>query len=334
MNRCGRHGILILGVVLLSFAPAMDAAAYPGGSPFFQNGDRVLFVGDEMTQQMFYTRAVAAAVLPLYPDMDLRFFNGGREGATAAECLEWTDELLGMVRPSVVFICFGLNEAQAPADPGEMIASFASSLGNLIDRAGKQASVRQVVVIGPPPIQSGLSPQPSRGSANHHLLMMSSLASSVAATRNALYIDLYEHLAAVYLGQIQVGGDPLTIGGLLPTEMAHTIIASLVLRGVGLSGSDLERIGWSPLLPAKMRAIRQVLATPGTAAEASQGQASRELYIALGEFDTLFFRMWRLPTRRRGQGSAEEAFSESGGAAEQAWQQVQRMVRSYPRAGR
>ena len=44
-----------------------------------QQGDRVLFVGDEMTQQMLHTRALASALMGMYPDYDLRFFNGGKK---------------------------------------------------------------------------------------------------------------------------------------------------------------------------------------------------------------------------------------------------------------
>ena len=45
-------------------------------------GDRILFIGDELTQQRLYTRATAAALLVIMPDADLRFFNGGYSDTT------------------------------------------------------------------------------------------------------------------------------------------------------------------------------------------------------------------------------------------------------------
>ena len=86
-----------------------------------QPDDRVLFVGDEITQQMFYGRAVASAVLAVTPEADMRFFNGGRDGATAASAAEWIGPLMELCNPTVVFMCFGLNDGKL-RDTGEPVS--------------------------------------------------------------------------------------------------------------------------------------------------------------------------------------------------------------------
>ena len=62
---------------------------------------------------MFFTSEFAAAVTAVKPDANLRFFNGGNEGSTAGHALDWIDALMDLVQPTIVFVCFGLNESEA-----------------------------------------------------------------------------------------------------------------------------------------------------------------------------------------------------------------------------
>lgn len=176
-------------------------------------------------------------------------------------------------------------------------------------------------MIGPPPMESGLGEQLIRGEVNHILMVMSRVARQVASSRGARYVDLFEHMSAVYLAQSTIGGEPLTIGGRLPNEQAHMVIASLVLRDIGTTSAQLKQIAWSPLLPAKMRRVRQVLAIPSGPPRAKGVRQSHELYVAIERFDELFSRMWRLPRRRTSKLVIE---------AEQAWQQVS-MLAEHPK---
>jgi len=293
----------------------MSATAWAQPRQIIRPGDRVLFVGDELTQQMFYTRAVATALMSLQPDGDLRFFNGGREGATVADATVWIDDLMGMVQPSVVFICLGSNDAHRTADPGEMIGEFLISMTQLLDQVVAHPSVREVVLIGPQPIQSGLSEQLQRGNVNHTLFVLSNLTEQLATARRMHFVNLFDHMKAVYLAQQSSDGESLTIGGRLPSEQAHMIIASVVLRDIGISHEQMQSIDWSPLLPLRMRRVRQVLAIPMTAPDMHRAQLSHELYMSMARFDESFFRMWRLPNRHSGDTAPRLQ-------GEQAWMKV------------
>lgn len=301
---------ILLGVYMAWIAPC----AYGQAGPLvLRDGDRVVFVGDEITQQMFYTRATATALLGLYPEKGLRFFNGGRESASAGEAIEWVDQLMGLVRPTVVFVCFGFNEAQERVDPAEMLETYLQSLGGLLERIVQHPQVREVIVIGPPPMEAGLGKQLVRGELNHTLMVLSRVAGQVASSRGARYVNLFDHMSAVYRARAQIGGESLAIGGRLPNEQAHMVIASLLLRDIGVTSEQMTQVGWSPLLPVKMGRVRQVLAIPMSDPSADQARRSHELYMALGRFDELFFRVWRLPRRRT---------SKLGMDAQKAWQQV------------
>ena len=244
-----------LAVLCLCAATAAPSVSYAQAQPLaLQPGDRILFIGDEITQQMFYIRAVGAALLALHPEKNLRIFNGGKASATAADALTWIDELMGLVQPNVVFIGFGFNEAQNNSDPAETMPAYLKTMSALMERISLYTTVREQIVIGPPPLQKGLRPQLMRGELNHTLLVLSRLSQQVAASRQARYVNLYDHLSAVYLAQAQVGGESLSIGGRLLNEQAHMVIASVVLRDIGVSAAsagDASAGARGPSRPAK-----------------------------------------------------------------------------------
>jgi len=112
----------------------VPCAAGQTGPLVLNQGDRVAFVGDEIAQQMFYTRATTTVLLEMNPGKGLRFFNAGRESATAEQAVDWIDQLMGLVQPTVVFVCFGFNESQQQGDPREMVGAYLQSLGALLER--------------------------------------------------------------------------------------------------------------------------------------------------------------------------------------------------------
>jgi lysophospholipase L1-like esterase len=337
--------ILVVWTLALAGALVRPAAAETPALPHppaitldqvLKLGDRVLFVGDEFTQQMFYTRAVASALLPLAPATtppsfgNVRFYNGGRSGSTAADALQWIDELLALCRPTVVFVCFGLNDGQNRPIDQPAADAFARDLTALIARIRQAGSVRQVVVIGPPPIQAGLRAELMPEDYNFTLSILSDVARQVAGEQQCGFVELFGELARVYLGQLQTRtGEPLSLDGRLPTEQGGIIAASIVLRQLGVGGEQLDAIGWSPLLPRRMAAIRPVLALPTRVPSLAQAQRSREIYEHLMAFDEAFFRLWRLAGRRP-TGPDPQVMQNQ---VDQTWQSVRQAAIDYPYAG-
>ena len=288
-----------------------------------QPGDRVLFIGDELTQQMFYCRAVATALLSMMPESDLRFFNGGRDGDSTAQALTAVDALFNLCRPTVVFMCYGFNDTQA-REPGKPVAeTFKTNLSALLTKTQSYETVRQVVVIGPPPIDIDLTDPLRVSSTNWVLRSLSDRARDVAAAAGVGFIDLFEHMKGVYLAAKRDGGVPVTHNGHLPTEAGHTIIASLVLRGIGVQPQQLDPLGWSPIPPTRMGRVRPALALPLTPVRLEEAQNSRALYTSIQVFDEAFFRLWRLSAKRPARASAYRA------TMQQAWSRVRDITEIY-----
>lgn len=293
---------------------------------FIGPGDRVLFVGDDLTQQMFYTRAAAAGVLATMPEAGLRFFNGGRDGATASSAVGWIDALLDRCSPTVVFICFGLNDSSAAGHPTTLPDTFADHLDALVAKIQQGPHDRRVAIIGPPPLNLASTQRAKKPDPNSKLKALSEAAQQVASQRGAVFIDLFGPLQELYHAAHGIDGEPLTYGSRLPTQEAHMVIASVVLRDIGIQAKDLDRVGWSPLRPLEMRRIRPMLAIGNQPAGLEQAELSHALYMAIQRFDELFFKFWRLLFRRPDSGSQDALLASMG----QAWADVETLTSQYP----
>ena len=285
-----------------------------------QKEDRIVFLGDDMTQQGFYNRAFAAALMGMRPSYSLRFFNGGKDGATAASALEWADELLEMTKPTVVFICFGINDGKNLPPSDERMQAYEDSLTKLIEKVKAREGVREVVVMSAPASQTGDIAGGNKGGYNQTLYRMAIAAQGIAGISKVRFIDLYEPMRVVYteaakLGAAQprlaqeaadAGGHMLTHGGRLPTEDGHTVVASVMLWAIGVNREMLEPVGWSPLKPPHMGRVRGALGIPLPVPEYRNAVICRQVYEKMREHDVYFFQAWRLarpnrPGRDRGQ---------------------------------
>ncbi len=103
----------ILACVPLFFTTAASAQTAP--TFLLQSGDSVVFYGDSITAQRYYTRDAELFTLTRYPEMRVEFFNagvpgdtvyGGYAGATAARLARDVFPL----KPTVVTIMLGMND--------------------------------------------------------------------------------------------------------------------------------------------------------------------------------------------------------------------------------
>jgi len=309
-------------------AQSPEPTPAPPPPPFdqiIQPGDRVLFVGDQITQQMYYTRAVAAGLLAIEPTHGLRFFNGGKNDATAGDAVQWIDELMVLTRPTVVFVMFGLNDGRAQVQgagegegEGDAAEQYQKNLSLLLDYIQGYKQVREVFVVSPPAVASGLEDPMNIRGYNVTLHRLAVAAQQTAKEKQARYVDMYDPLIRLYLGAMRVEGPAVALGSELPGEPAHMVIASVLLRACGVTPELLEPAGWSPLRPLEMRRVRDTLAIDVEPPTLEQAQASRAIYLAITRHDEKFFRAWRIAPRKSTSRGRATLMSE----ADQVWASI------------
>jgi lysophospholipase L1-like esterase len=148
---------LLAGLLLLGPAPT---GATTDRLP--EDGSRVLFIGDSITQAGQYVLYVEAYLLTRFPDRSITVINHGLSSETAAgtsepdhpfprPCIH--DRFARDVtdwRPDHVVACYGMNDGiYHPFDP-ELFARYQDGISRLIDRARNEAEAR-IDLMTPPP---------------------------------------------------------------------------------------------------------------------------------------------------------------------------------------
>jgi len=90
-------------------APAQPAAA-PAGEFFFKAGDRVVFLGDSITEQYQYSTYVELYLTTRFPDGKMTFLNAGIGGDTADGGARRFQTHVLDEKPTAVTINFGMND--------------------------------------------------------------------------------------------------------------------------------------------------------------------------------------------------------------------------------
>jgi lysophospholipase L1-like esterase len=85
------------------------------GALFLRDGDRVIFYGDSITAQRFYTRDVEEFLLTRYPALKVEFYCAGVSGDTvyggyAGDTAERLARDVIPLKPTVVTVMLGMND--------------------------------------------------------------------------------------------------------------------------------------------------------------------------------------------------------------------------------
>ena len=130
-------------------------------------------------------------------------------------------------------------------------------------------------------------------------------------------IDLFDRMYGTY-GSAHESNVALAYNDRLPAEHGHVVLASLLLKGLGVKPAQLEAVDWSPVKPLKMGSIRPALAMPLRKPDPNGAEASYYLYELHRKYDTAFFRAWRLA----GRGASRKSRAEAMRDVEAAWGDV------------
>ena len=102
-NALKRNFLLVVAVLGL-------LASAAGAKCPLKSGDRVVFLGDSITEQRIHTRYVMNYFTLRYPGLDVTFRNAGWSGDTAPGGLGRLQRDVLALKPTVVTICFGMND--------------------------------------------------------------------------------------------------------------------------------------------------------------------------------------------------------------------------------
>lgn len=256
---------LLRPVVLLA-ATLACAGNVLAGEYLIHDGDRVVFLGDSITEQRLYTTYLEAYTLTRYPRWNLTFRNVGWGGDTAwlrqrahpeegALFAAEADRQQAMVeaavnrglerdvlplQPTVVTIKFGMNDHAYQPFREDIFRAYLRSQ----DRLARvlQAAGARVAFLTPQPIEEK-RPEPDKDVRNLSLRRFSDGLKDVASQRGATFVDQFDPYLALMLRARATDPAALIGGGdaVHPGPTGHTLMAWAILKGLG-AGALVSRL--------------------------------------------------------------------------------------------
>jgi lysophospholipase L1-like esterase len=199
-----------------------------------RQNDRIVFLGDSITEQQLYTNYVEAYLASRYPELKLTFFNAGWGGDTApGGCARLERDVLAL-KPDVVTICYGMNDGgYCPMKP-EIRDAFAGGMRKLVSRL-KAANVR-VVLLTPGMVDVTVNPDLRKVEYNtQSLRALADEVLALAAAEQLPVADLHRLMNDVEAAA--KAADPafcMVPDSVHPDPAGHLVMAFGLLQALGV----------------------------------------------------------------------------------------------------
>lgn len=216
----------------------------------FQEGDRVALIGTTVLERDYNFGHLETALTLASGDKRVTFRNLSWSGDTVfgdarsyfgppKEGLERLSELLKALQPTVVMLCYGTDLAH---EPGADLEQFLEGYAALIQLVRSSANPRAILILSPPPLENLGPPLPSQDEANARLAVLNTELERFASAQEVKFVDWFGLMGAGE-GLPEYPG-PLTENGIHYSPDGYRVLASALVRGLGLSspqaGRDVE----------------------------------------------------------------------------------------------
>lgn len=244
-------------IISSTLACAVLASSALTAEPEFalRDGDRVVLLGDSITEQKLYTTYIEAYTATRFPKQKIDFFGRGWGGDTAwlrmrsfpdekvlfaAEGDEQQklieDSVTGplnrdvvALKPTVVFINFGMNDHCYQPFREDIFKAYVRSQTLLARTLAKSGA--RVALLTPQPIENR-SGDPSSDARNQAIHKFADGLKEVAAKEGATFVNQFDPYMAIMrrehaadVGASIGGGDEIH-----PGPVGHTLMASIILQ--------------------------------------------------------------------------------------------------------
>ncbi|HBI45301.1 MAG TPA: hypothetical protein DDY78_20985 [Planctomycetales bacterium] len=133
--------------LLAVFVAAAPLTAADSTDFFFKKGDRIVFLGDSITEQYQYSTDIELYLTTRFPEWNLTFINAGISGDTATGGASRFATHVLAEKPTAVTIDFGMNDGGYGAFDKKRAKAFLEKTETML-KAAKEAGVR-VALISP-----------------------------------------------------------------------------------------------------------------------------------------------------------------------------------------
>jgi lysophospholipase L1-like esterase len=233
-----------LSLLALLLVSAPLAAADDAKDFFFRKGDRIVFLGDSITEQYQYSTDIELYLTTRFPDGDMSFLNAGIGGDTATGGARRFAEHVLAEKPTALTIDFGMNDGAYGSFNLTNAKNYLNKTEEML-KAAQKAGVR-VALISPNAVE--VRAQPRLRTYLETQQRFYAPLKELADKYNVAFVDQYavtrKALEKIEADNANVHPFPDGVhtngpGGLL---MAHTILTGLKAPAV-VSDVEIDAAG-------------------------------------------------------------------------------------------
>ena len=182
--------MLLLFSLLSVLAVSAQAKSF-----YLHDGDTVVFYGDSITEQGFYTAVVNEYTQTRFPGMHVRFYNAGIGGdrVTGGFAGDVNTRLRRDVfahQPTVVMVMLGMNDGGYKAMTDDTLKTYTDGYEHILQSIRENLPHARITVLGTSPYDDVTRPVTFPGGYNAALLKLLAVDQALAQKYNALYVDL------------------------------------------------------------------------------------------------------------------------------------------------
>jgi lysophospholipase L1-like esterase len=221
-------------VALAAGAVALAAPSARGGDFFFKDGDRVVMIGDSITEQHLYSNYVEMFTVTRFPAWNITFRNSGIGGDTSTGGNSRFKRDVLAHKPTAMTVDFGMNDGGYGGFNEGRYGSYMKGLQGMAEQA-KAGGVR-VAWCTPQPLDNDKQGPTALVDYNQTLEKFSAGVKEIAAKNEGLFVDQFHPYLAV-LDKARSAGpkyDRITGGDAVhPGPPGQVLMAASILKGLG-----------------------------------------------------------------------------------------------------
>jgi lysophospholipase L1-like esterase len=239
-------------------AIAQSPTSTVSDKPFYlHDGDTVVFYGDSITEQMYYTHWVELYTATRFPHMHVTFYNAGvggdrvSGGGAGPVDLRLTRDVFAK-KPTVVTIMLGMNDGSYTTLTPAIESTYHQGYEHILTSIQQSFPSARITLLGPSPFDEVSRPPNFPGGYNPTLIHFSDLDEAMATKFHSTFIDLNAPFVAAIKRGIAI--NPVATELLLPDRvhpemLGHWFMAAAILKGwnapslVTSTSIDAEKLG-------------------------------------------------------------------------------------------
>ena len=215
----------------------------PPGGFFIRDGDRVVFLGDSITEQKLYSSLIEMFALTRFPEWNLRFRNAGWSGDTAGGGVGRLDRDVLSFSPTLVTVKYGMNDHGYGPFILERCQAYVKNQDQIAHKLKEKGA--RVVFLTPQPIEDKRT-DPDKDVRNQSLRQYSDGLQTVAASNAAAFVDQFGPYMTFLVSQHATNA-AVSVGGgdaIHPGPAGQTLMAWIILKTLGapslVSSADVD----------------------------------------------------------------------------------------------